>query len=315
MSLAGIDVNLLVALDVLLEERHVTRAARRMGITQSAMSQTLQRVRELLDDPLLIRRGTVMVPSPRAEALTGPLRKALRALETTVYAVDAFEPASARTTFRVALFDVYALSLVPKLVARLSSEAPGVRLEVVPIDMGRVVEQQRNGDVDVALLVPREFPSDIDHQPLIPETMVAMARTGHPILAHGRPPDLEDVVQWPHLTVRITGRGHTAVDEQLAARGSARRVRAQVAYFLAAPAVVCASDLIAAVPLTAAVAFAQRWPVALFPYPAGPLPYTVSMTWARHLDADPAQVWLRGCIRAAAREVIDERDQGWAVPS
>jgi DNA-binding transcriptional LysR family regulator len=298
-GLAGVDVNLLVALDVLLQERHVTRAARRVGVTQSAMSQTLQRLRLLLDDPLLVRRGAAMIPTPRAEALAPALRAALRSLEHAL-APPTFDPATSGATFRIALFDVYAISLVPRLIAALASRAPGVRLEVLAADLSRIKDQLRDGEVDAGVYVPRETAGDIASECVLEEGMVSIVRVGHPVVAGPEPPTLEDVLRWPHLRFRITGRGGSAVDDQLAAQGASRRVTVQLAYFLSAPAILCASDLIATVPASAAAVFARQWPLATFRSPFGPMPLTVRMTWARHLDADPAQVWFREQIRAAA---------------
>jgi len=111
-----IDTNLLIALDVLLDERHVTRAAQRLAVTQSAMSQTLRRLRDTFEDPLLVRSGATMVPTPRARALRAPLRNALRSLEEALNLVDQFEPAQAVRQFKVACLDFYGVSLIPRLM-------------------------------------------------------------------------------------------------------------------------------------------------------------------------------------------------------
>ncbi len=298
MRLSTIDVNLLVALDALLQERQVTRAARRLGITQSAMSQSLQRLRELFEDPLLIRRGAVMVPSPFADGLRGPLREALRGLEATVSSRSRFDPATTERTFRLAAFDVYAINVVPRLSARLRESAPGASLRVEPLSMRDVVEQQRDGRVDVALLVPRASPVDLLVEPVIEESLVSMARTGHPILK-SRQPTVDEFLRWPHVTFQITGEGPTAADERLAAQGRSRNVQVVVPYFLAAPAIVCSSDLIATVPRSAALAFREHWPVELFRSPLHPMTYVVHMSWPRHLEADDGNRWFRDQVRAA----------------
>jgi len=303
-SLAQIDLNLLVALDVLLAERHVTRAARRMGITQSAMSQTLQRLRDVLDDPLLVRRGTGMAPSPRAEALATPLRLALRGLERVVLEPPAFEPARSDRAFRVASFDVYGVSVLPRLFARVHQAAPRVELEVVPVVMDRVHEQLRQGEVDVALLRPREEPADIAHEPAIEEQLVSMVRADHPLLRARI--TAAAYVRWPHAIFRITDGGPTAVDAMLDAEGLSRHVPLRLPYFLAAPALACESDLVITLPRSAARAFERRWPVAVFVPPLPPIRYTVHMIWSRHLDADPGHRWLRSLVLATAHAVQAE---------
>lgn len=303
-SLAQIDLNLLVALDVLLAERHVTRAARRMGITQSAMSQTLQRLRDVLGDPILVRRGTAMAPSPRAEALAGPLHAALRGLERVVLEPPAFEPARSDRSFRLATFDVYGVSVLPRLQARVHEQAPHAVLDVVPVVMERVHEQLRQGELDVALLRPRESPADIAGEPAIEEQLVSMVRQGHPLLRARI--TAAAFVRWPHATFRIADGGPTVLDARLDELGLSRRVPLRLPYFLAAPALACETDLVITLPRSAARAFERSWPVVVFTPPVPPVRYTVHMIWSRHLDADPGHRWLRAQVLAAVHAVQAE---------
>ncbi len=307
-SLAQIDLNLLVALDVLLAERHVTRAARRMGITQSAMSQTLQRLRDVLDDPILVRRGTGMAPSPRAEALAAPLHAALRGLERVVLEPPAFEPARSDRAFRIATFDVYGVSVLPRLLARVHEQAPRVVLDVVSVAMERVHEQLRQGELDVALVRPRESPADIAHEPAIEEQLVSMVRADHPILRARI--TAAAFVRWPHASFRITDGGPSALDALLDAQGLSRCVPLRLPFFLAAPALACETDLVITLPRSAARAFERRWPVAVFVPPLPPMRYTVHMIWSRHLEADPSHRWLRAQVLATARAVRAELGAG-----
>lgn len=303
--LARIDANLLVALDVLLEERHVTRAAQRLGVTQSAMSQTLQRLREAIDDPILVRSGRQMVATPRAEALAAPLRAALRALDAVLGGADDFEPAAAQRTFRLATLDTYGHTLLPPLVARLAEVGPGVDVEVVGHGTDTVWEALRGGEVELAVIGPWDAPADVVTAPLLAERMVAMVREGHPILAG--PIDMAAYARWPHAVTRISGRGRYPIDLRLEAAGMARRVVARTPYFLAAPALVADSDLIVTVPRSAARAFAGRWPVRLFDPPiGGAMQYVVSLAWPQFLDADAGHRWLREVLFEIGRGV--ERD-------
>lgn len=299
MNLAHIDVNLLVALDVLLEEMHVTRAARRLGITQSAMSQTLQRARDAFEDPLLVRQGRRMSPSPFAVVLRPRLREALRALERALVRRGAFDPTTAEHTFRIALFDVYATSLLPRLVSSMQSLAPRATLVVQSVSMTDVAKRLRDGQLDLAVLGPREMPTDIITEIVLEESMVSIVREGHPLLERRRP-TRRDVLRWPHVVVSIADEGPTAVDHALATRGDVRRVGVRVPFFQSMPAIVAATDLIATVPRSAAAIFRDHWPVISFVSPLGALRYPVRSAWSRHLDAEPAHQWLRACIREAA---------------
>jgi len=301
-NLARIDVNLLVALDVLLAERNVTRAAKRLAVTQSAMSQTLQRLRDTLDDPLLVRRGLGMVPTPRAESLAAPLRVALEALARAIEEQPSFEPATAKRTFRLALYDVYAVSVLPRVVARLVMEAPEIELDVAPVDPDIIEERLRHGEVDVAILRTRRYPSDLAHESALRERLVTMLRRDHPALANGAPTAAE-LARHPHATIRLSGRGGSEVDGRLATKGISRRVRVRQPYFLAAAAIVSTSDLVVSLPVTVARALAEKWPVTLLEPPFGPLEYTIGATWSRHYDAEPGHRWLREVVIDALREV------------
>lgn len=293
--LSQIDANLLVALDVLLEERHVTRAAGRLGVSQSAMSQTLQRVRDALEDPVLVRSGGRMVATPRAESMAGPLRVALRGLEKLLAGDAVFDPATAERTFRLLCLDTYAISLVGPLLARLAEAGPGLALDVAHLERDHLWDQLRSGEAEAAIVGPWEIPGDITTRPLFEERMLGMVRAGHPIL--DGPLDPERYVRWPHVVTRITGRGGYPIDERLEALGVQRRVVGRTPYFLAAPSIVVESDLIVTLPRSAALVFAERWPVVLFEPPIGdPMTYTVALAWPNYVETDAGHRWLRRAL-------------------
>lgn len=298
-----LDVNLLVALDLLLQERHVTRAAGRLGVTQSAMSQTLARLRGVFDDPLLVRRGGAMVPTKRATALEAPLREALRALEHAVTEAPSFAPAAATRRFRIAMFDMASVTVLPRLVQRLSTDAPGVDLEIVPMDVERIVGSLRAEDVDAAIMMPRDSATDVCRQPLFRDQLVSIVRADHPLALDGEHVSAEAFARWPHATIRLTDRGQGSLDRALADAGIERRVSLRVPYFLSAPALVCSTDMVFSLPRTAAVAFGSHWPIATFAPPVPTHRFTVHLLWSRTLDADPAQRWLRGQVVAAAEQI------------
>ncbi len=293
--LSQMDANLLVALDVLLEERHVTRAAGRLGVTQSAMSQTLQRLRDALDDPVLVRSGSRMVATPRAEAMAGPLRTALRGIEKLLAGEEVFEPARAARTFQLTSLDTYAINVIPPLVRRLAEAGTGLGLDVAPLDRDRLWDHLRSGACELAVIGPWDRPADMNAAPLLRERMVGMVRAGHPIL--DGPIDPAAYVRWPHVVTRITGRGDYPIDRRLAEMGVARRVVGCTPYFLAAPAIVCGGDALVTLPRSAARTFAAHWPVELFEPPLGsPMTYTVSIAWPEFLETDPGHRWLRATL-------------------
>jgi DNA-binding transcriptional LysR family regulator len=301
-ALLRIDANLLVALDVFLDERSVSGAARRLGLTQPAASHTLARLRAALGDPLLVRTGSGMSPTPRAVALAGPLRAALHALAAAVAEPAPFAPATAALTVRLAVLDLFATTLVPALVADLAAAGPGLSLDVVALDLSRGWDQLRRGEADVALVGPWAPPDDIVMERLFEEHLRALVRADHPLLAGGAPLTAAGYAAWPHVVFRISGEGAHPVDEALAALGLRRRRAARLPFFQSAAAIAAETDHIVNLPASVAAALVAAHPgLASFlpPLPA-PVRYPVSLAWPRVLDAEPAQVWFRALVRRRA---------------
>lgn len=292
-GLAGFDLNLLLVLDALLAERHVTRAAARLGLTQSAASHALSRLRALLGDPLLVRGpGGAMVPTPRAEALQPALRQALAHLDRALRGTPAFEPATARRTFRVATTDYGELVLLPPLIAALTREAPEVDLWAVQIPTDPA-DALAAGTVDCAIGVWRDrpWPAGIYQKKLFDERFTCVVRRGHP--AAKQRLTLARYVSLPHVLIAPGGRPGSFVDEALADLGKTRRVAVTVAHFLVAPHVVTASDMIVTIPARVARALAKPLRLALLEAPLELPGFTMSMVWHERAHQDPAQRFLR----------------------
>lgn len=298
-DLAAVDLNLLRVLDVLLAERHVTRAAARLGLTQSAASHALARLRAQLGDPLLVRgpRGA-LVPTARAEALQPVVAHALAEL-AAVWRGGGFAPATARRTFHLAGGDYAELVLLPALVARLAALAPGVDLFVrtVPEDVAGALA---SGAVDVVLAParPRDLTGGCFQRALFDEAFTCAVRAEHPG-ARGRL-TLDRFCALDHLLIAPRGTAGGFVDDALASLGRQRRVALAVPHFLIAPLVLAGTDLIATVPRRIATAFAPMVALALRPPPIELTGFTIHMLWHERAAADPAQRWLRDQIVAVA---------------
>lgn len=298
MHLSAVDLNLLVALDALLQTRSVQAAARRVGLTPSAMSHALDRLRALFDDPLLVRAGRGMVPTPRAEALAGPLRATLTDVEGLLLPAGAFDPARLSRTFRVRLPDSLTVVLLPRLEGLLAAEAPGVDLHLQPLD-GETLVALRDGRTDAAVAILPDAPADVRGRPLLDERFVCVARVGHPAV-HGAL-DLDTFCALTHVLVAT--RGSTVrgpVDDVLAELGRSRRVARLVPSFL--PALVLASRTDHVLTIAKSVADALAGPLGLQVLePPLPLPpYTLSLHWHARDDVDEAQAWFREAILRAA---------------
>src|SRR5262245_41258297 len=257
-ELGDFDLNLLVALDALLSEASVTRAARRLGLTQSAMSHTLRRLRDLLGDPLLVRTPEGMSPTPRARQLGAPLRQALQDIKQAI-ARPRFDPGSARITFTLCIPDLVQISLLPSLIRRLSQEAPGVDLVVRPL--GKSASRRlRAGEFDLVISPLRESKTGFYQQRLFSERFVCLARADHPEV--GEALSLERFIRLPHLLVSPLGASAAGlVDRALEEKNLARRVVLRIPSFLAAPLIVAHSDLVLTLPERVARTFSSALPL------------------------------------------------------
>ena len=255
-TLGGVDLNLLVALDALLRERSVTRAASAVGLSQPGMSNALARLRKLFGDPLLARRGAALVLTPRAEALAGPVAEALDLIRGALE-ITRFEPASERRTFRLSCSDYTVLMLIGPLVRGLAAEAPAITIEVLPRlrDPGRAL---RDADVDL-VIEPTEImgPTDLPSSRLWADRWMCCVWGGNTVV--GDEITLDEFGALGHLIYSMGGGAQPVAlpDLALGRLGVQRRIEFSVESFLLAPFLLQGTDLIAVVPARAE-AFLRR---------------------------------------------------------
>jgi len=297
VRLAGVDLNLLISLDAVLETQNVTLAAKQLGVTQPAVSHALRRLRDLLGDPLLVRTAHGMRPTPRAIELRPAVRAALAAAEVVLQAAPPFDPATADRTFAIAIVDQGAFQLLPALAARLVDDAPTVRIEVRPILAERFTEALGN-ELDLAIGVFRDAPVGVRDEPLWREEFACVVRRGSPA-ARG-PFDLQRYLSLRHLFVAPRGLPGSPLDEALARRGHRRNVVLTVPHFLVAPHIVATTDLVWTAPGGLARAFAEQLPLTIREPPLAIPGFTVAMRWHVRLDRDPGLAWLRRMLHAVA---------------
>ncbi len=302
VDLAGIDLNLLLVLDALLEERHVTRAAKRLGLTQPACSHALGRLRVALGDPLLVRgpRGSMM-PTTRAETLAPGLREALRGLAGALRGSAPWRPKDARRSFRIACGDYAELVLFAPLVRRLAKVAPGIGVWMTQLSLSRedMVAQLASGAADLAIGPPRrDWPEGVFARTLFEERFRCVMRKGH--RAAKEKLTLARYCALSHLLVSPRGTPGSLVDDALAALGKTRRVVAGIPHFAVAPHVVAGSDLVATLGTHVVDACAGSLGLEVRPLPFEVPPFAITMTWHERVHRDPVQLWLRDQIAAAA---------------
>jgi len=295
-NLSSFDLNLLLALDALLDEASVTRAARRVGLSQPAMSHALGRLREHLDDPLLVRAGRGMTTTPKGEALREPLRRLLGDLDRLLDEEGDFEPATSTRTFHLTCPDLLAATL-PDLLAAMSADAPSVRLDV---------RSPPGPDLaDVALgPAPTEGP-DLVVRALGRVSWAVIGRADHPAF-RGR----LTVAKWtryPHVQIRTGSAGPGFVDDALAAAGVERTIGLRVPAFLVAPEIVARTDYLFTGVRELVEPIADRLGLALRRPPV-PIPdVPVAAMWHARMQADPGHRWFRGRVADVLSEALGRR--------
>ncbi|HET7543428.1 MAG TPA: LysR family transcriptional regulator [Polyangiaceae bacterium] len=300
VDIRAVNLNLLSAFDALLEERNVTRAARKMGVTQSAMSSSLAQLRVLFEEPLFRRTPRGIEPTPRALELGEPIRRGLLLFDRAL-TPQSFDPGTDSRVFVLGTSDYVEFVLLPPLLKRLAREAPGVRVEVRPWGLQQVPKALQAGELDLMIGFYDELPAHHAETLLFDENYVCIARKGHPGL--GRKPTLKSWLAQKHVLVSQQGSSPGSVDRALAARNLKRTIGARVSHFLLVPTLVARTDLVAAVNARVATAFADSLGLRVFAPPL-PLPKgRIGQVWHEQLEHDPAQRWFRRVIAEECRQL------------
>lgn len=300
------DLGSLLALDVLLAERHVTRAAKRLGVTQSALSQRLARLRDYFRDPLLTPGRPLLALTPRAEALRQPLSRALADLRGAVKAGAPFDPLTTPQRFVILASDLFEAAALPLLMPLLAHEAPRVDV-VVERSEANFMERLEAGTAHLAFLPLALTPSTLRRQMLPDARFVVLMRKQHP-LAQGRL-SLAKYLSASHLLVAPRGLPGSLVDSALERLGHQRRVALRIAHFVTAPYTVAACDLLLTVPETAAAFALRHLPLHLARLPKELVVHDdrIALAWHERAHHDSGHSWLRkrllGMIQTASRSV------------
>jgi DNA-binding transcriptional LysR family regulator len=289
------DLNLLVTLDVLLAEGSVARAARRLRLSPSAMSRTLARLRQATGDPLLVRAGRGLVPTPRAIELRARVGPLVQDAEAVLRPAEKLDLRRLVRTFTLRTSEGFVENFGPDLIARVGAEAPGVRLRFVQ-KPDKDSTPLREGTVDLETgVVGTATSPEVRAQALFRDRFAGVVRTGHPLTQGEITP--ARFAAGRHICVSRRGLDRGPVDEALAPLGLEREIAVIVDGFSAALALARASDLIASVPERHTGTL--RSGMHSFPLPVATPEITVALLWHPRLDADPAHRWLRGQVRDA----------------
>lgn len=300
MHVGSVDLNLLVALRALLAERNVSRAAKRLGLTQPAVSHALGRLRKTFGDPLFLRTREGLVPTERALRLEPALNDLLRRLDEEILADKPFDPKASERHFRIASHDLEQLVLLPRLVPYVATRAPRVKLEFNVPEERFPWRALRDGQLDFALTVKVEDRPGLYAEKLFDDDFVVVTRTNDDRFRRGV--SLGDYVAAHHLLVTPFGGLTGMMDEVLRTRGLARSVRLGCTQFSLAPWLLLESDLVLTLPRRAAHIFARRLPLALHEPPLPTPSFSMWIVWAERSQGDPAHRWLRDALRTCLKD-------------
>lgn len=296
----NIDLNLLKALNALLETESVSKAAKAVNLSQPAMSRALDRLRDVLRDPLLVRSGRGMTPTPRGEALRAPVRDALAAV-AVVFNPPAFDPSTSQDRFRLMMPDYIAQLIMPPVLAQIFTAAPGVRIDIENLSETGIAAL-REGKVSLGFGVVDDGPvlENVASQALMQDRQICLVRKGHPLLKTGA--TLEGYAAASHAMLSITGRGGGRIDEVLKNHGLSRKIALRITHFMTISAVIAPTDLIITAPeLLARQVMNDDLSLMALPPELQTPPFTMSQIWHERFTKDPSHRWLRALVKSACR--------------
>jgi DNA-binding transcriptional LysR family regulator len=299
MNLNSLDLNLLVALDALLREANVSRAAMRIGLSQPAASHALQRLRDLIGDPLLVRNGAGMELTPRALALRAPLAQTLDQVRS-LFVPDAFDAASSERQFRLMMPDLAVELLMPPLMEKVTRLAPNIRIDVVPWRGPAIFTPEFARTIDMVVSIGNAF-KGFHRQLLYTDSDALAVRCGHP--AGKKLTKRDAFLAARHVAVIIRGQNEDLIDTWLRSKGIERRIALVVPGYIEALHVTARTDLVAFVPRRLIAALAKQLSLATITPPLDPGIDEQYMFYPTRAQMDPASIWLRRLMLETGREM------------
>jgi len=293
MNLNRIDLNLFVVLDAIYTEGGITRASRKLNLTQPAISHALGRLREMFGDPLFERDGRSMVPTPMARSLIEPVRRSLRGLELTMNEVSRFDPAVTERRFTLSVRDVLEATLLPVLMRRVTESAPLIGINTVRVDRRELAAALAAGTVDAAIDMLLPLSGDIRRMRIAVDPLVVIVRHGHPAVGDGVDIDMDSYLRQEHILVSSRRSGPGLEDIELHRLGVERRVRLRCQHYFAACRVVSLTDLVLTMPESYARIANRQYGNQILPFPLSVPMLDAFLYWHASVEQEPANRWLR----------------------
>ena len=305
MHISRIDLNLLAVLDTIYAEGSITRASRRLNLSQPAISHALGRLRQLIDDPLFTRHGRVMTPTPLARRMIEPVRQSLRTIEATLTQRDPFASATAVKHFTVGMRDVLEAAVLGVLLRDVTATAPRITISSVRAERRELERELSAGTLDTAIDVLLPLPEEVRRERLGTEWLTVVARRRHPNV--GRRLTLKTYLEQQHISVSSRRRGLSAEDFELARHNLRRRIRLRCQSYFAACRVVSETDLLLTMPQRHAGMLNAQFGNQLLDFPLKVPAFDTYLYWHANADSDPANAWLRQQLIDALRTSRPQR--------
>lgn len=297
MNLRKVDLNLLVYFDALMQMKHVSRAAAHAGITQSAMSGALSRLRVLFDDPLLVRRGHDMIPTERAMVLETEVRNVLRDIGNVIDPPEAFDPETSTRDFRIRMSDLLTFIVLRDLAQKLESDAAGVKLKIDHLSPIRTVDDLAHDRIDVAISTGLDIPKAVRVTDVYQDRVVCLARNDLDMVDGLSGP--EAFAAMPQVSVSQSPLDLRFADRNLRSIGLNRNVVITIPHWLSVPDILCSTSLIAVVPESFAELVSQRYPLRVHQFDFFDTAFNWSLYWHHKYDKDSAHAWFRDQLVAS----------------
>lgn len=300
MHISRIDLNLLVVLDAICAEGSITRASEKLNLTQSALSHALARLRTLFDDPLFVREGRAIVPTPLARSLVEPIRRSLHGIEMTLHQAGRFDAATTKRRFTLAIRGMLEMALLPPLMQHIGSRAPGVDIDAVHVSRRGLEESLAMGSIDAAVDVALPLSGHVRRLRVGLSPMVVVVRRDHPQIRDAL--DLDAYLAQGHVLVGSRRSGPGLADMELGRRDLHRRIRLRCQDYFTGCGVVSRTDLLLTMPQRHADFFNRPFGNRIFPLPLATPLAEAHFYWHANTEHDPANRWLREQVIEACNE-------------
>ncbi|MEO7007805.1 MAG: LysR family transcriptional regulator [Caldimonas sp.] len=292
-DLSSLDLNLLVVFDAIFKDRNITVAARRVGLSQPAMSSALARLRKAFGDPLFVRTSNGMQPTPHAQLLATPIQRACELVVSALEIDSAFDPLTATCTYRFYMTDIGEAVYLPRLLGALAQRAPGVKIKVLRVPEQGAQEAMAAGDVDLAVGFFLELQAGFFQQRLYSDEFVCLLRADHP-QARTRL-SVEQFASMHHAVVATAGTGHEATIGRAVAKHRLK-VSLTLPHFMALPLLVSQTDYVVTVPRRLALVFASYGNLKIIESPIKIPSFEIKQHWHERYHHDPASRWMRALV-------------------